>query len=219
MDTIMHKLLLHALPLLALAAGTGAQAQVSNGNFGGGTAGWNPLGDVSVLAGTMTLTTAYTTDEDAPFNLSGTAAAYIDAVEPAAGVAAYALDRLDEPAYEGSVAHQSFAVSAGDTLTFQWSFSTRETLFQDHAFAVVNGQLYTLATRSSAPAGLQTFSSSFANAGTVTLAFGVVDTGDFNGVSTLQVSNVQLAPVPEPASWLLMLAGAGLLARRYARLR
>lgn len=208
------RFILKALPALLLAAAAGAaQAQVANGNFGAGTAGWNPVGDIAVAAGTMQLTTAYTADDDAPFNLSGSPAAYIDQVEAGAGVAAFALDLAGEPAYEGSVAHQSFAVLAGQTLTFSWSFSTLETSFQDHAFAVVDGQLVTLATRSNAPAGTQTFSHAFAADGTATLAFGVVDTGDFSGVSTLAVSNVALsAAVPEPAEWALMLAGGAVLA-------
>ncbi len=207
------RFILNTLPALLLAATAGAaQAQVANGNFGAGTAGWNPVGDIAVSAGTMRLTTAYNADDDAPFNLSGSPAAYIDQVEAGAGVAAFALDLTGEPAYEGSVAHQSFAVLAGQTLTFSWSFSTLEATFQDRAFAVVDGQLFTLATRSNAPAGTQTFSHTFAAAGTATLAFGVVDTGDFNGVSTLAVSDVSLAAVPEPAEWALMLAGGAALA-------
>ncbi|MBL8307823.1 MAG: PEP-CTERM sorting domain-containing protein [Rubrivivax sp.] len=198
------------LTLLALAAGT-AQAA------GPTPAGWSLLGDTLNASGVLTLTTAYT--DEAPFNVSGAPAAFIDAVEPAAGVAAYALDGADEPAYEGSVASQSFVVQAGDTLSFDWAFTTQETLFQDHAFVVLDGQLITLATRSTAPAGVQGFSHTFSGAGTATLAFGVVDTGDFLGVSQLVVSDVQLAAVPEPATWALWLAGAGLLGagRRRAR--
>ncbi len=198
------------ISLLALAAGA-AQAA------GPTPAGWSLLGDALNVAGALTLTTAYT--DETPFNVSGMPAAYIDAVEPAAGVAAYALDGLDEPAYEGSVAAQSFAVQAGDTLSFDWVFTTQETLFQDRAFLVLDGQLITLATRSTAPAGVQGFSHTFGSAGTATLAFGVVDTGDFIGVSQLAVSDLQLAAVPEPATWALWLAAAGVLGacRRRAR--
>lgn len=197
-----------ALSLLALAAGTAHAA-------GPSAAGWSLLGDVTNAAGTLTLTTAYSDETPAP--LSGTPAAFIDAVEPAAGVAAYALDLVDEAAYEGSVAGQSFAVQAGDTLSFQWAFTTQETLFQDHAFVVLDGQLFTLATRGTAPTGTQSFSFTFASDGLATLAFGVVDTGDFIGVSQLAVTDVQLAAVPEPATWALWLGGAaafGAFARR-----
>ena len=198
----MKNLLIKTLPALALLAAA-AQAQAADPTL---------LGDVLAANGTYTLTTAFNADDDAPFNISGSPAAWIDTLELAAGVPFHTLDLPDEPAYEGSLASQTFAVQAGDTLSFSWSFSTQETLFQDQAFVVLNGQLVTLATRGSATPGVHSFSRTFDTGGTVTLAFGVVDTGDFNGVSTLTVSGVTLAPVPEPASWALLLAGAAGLA-------
>lgn len=202
------KNLLKTLPALVLATAA-AQAH----------ADWTLLGDVlATTGGNFTLTTAFNADDDAPFNISGQPAAWIDTLELAAGLPFHALDLTDEPAYEGSLAKQSFTVQAGDTLSFNFSFSTQETLFQDRAFAVVGGQLFTLATRSGSTPGVHGFSHTFASSGTVTLAFGVVDTGDFNGVSTLAVSDVTLAPVPEPAGWALWLAGAaGLAATRRLR--
>ena len=211
-------ILLTSLGALAAVAAAGAvQAQVINGNFGAGLAGWNPLGDAIAQANTLTLTTAFNGDDDAPFNLSGNGAAWIDAVEPAAGVATYALDLGGEPAYEGSLAKQTFAVAAGSALSFNWSFSTREATFLDNAFVVINGAVTSLANRTAAPVGQQTFSRSFAQAANVTLVFGVVDTGDLNGVSTLNIRNVQVSAVPEPATlglWLAGVAGVGAAARR-----
>lgn len=138
-----------------------------------------------------------------------------------AGLAFHALDLPDEPACEGSLAKQTFTVQAGHTLSFNFSFGTQQTaLFQDRAFAVLNGQLFTLATRSASTPGVHGFSHTFTGSGTATLAFfwGGVDTGDFNGVSTLSVSDVSLAPVPEPASWTLWLGGvAGPAALRRVR--
>ncbi len=203
----MKNLLLKTLPALALAAAA-TTAQAADPTL---------LGDVLAAGGSYTLTTAFNADDDAPFNISGSPAAWIDTLELAAGLPFHALDLGDEPAYEGSLVSQSFAVQAGDTLSFSWGFSTQETLFQDQAFAVLNGQLFTLATRTSASPGTAVFSHTFTSSGTATLAFGVVDTGDFNGVSTLAVSNVTLAPVPEPASWLMALAGLGLLSTRLRR--
>lgn len=196
-----HKLMSRACALAALLAA--AQAHALD---------WTLLGDVQHTGDALALTTAYDDADEGPFNLSGTAAAWIDQVEAAAGVAQGALDLPDEPAYEGSLARTTFTVAAGDTLSFNWSFSTLETLFQDRAFAVVNGQLFTLATRAGAVPGSGTFSITFASPGTATLALGVVDTGDVLGVSSLNVQNVTLAPVPEPAGWALWLGGAALLA-------
>lgn len=206
-----------AAAALAILAG-GAQAQVGTGVL----AGWTALGDVVAQAGAIVLTTAYAEagDPDQPFNLSGTSAADITLVEAAAGLPAYALD-LPEPEYgrEGSLVTQSFAVAAGDTLRFSWAFGTLETLFQDRAFAVVNGQVITLATAGAPGLATQTFEYSFAGAGTATLALGVIDTGDFLGVSTLSVSNLSVTAVPEPATTALWLTGLGLVGAAARRRR
>lgn len=199
-----------AAATLALLAGS-ASAQAGTGSL----AGWTALGDVVTQAGAIVLTTAYAEvgDPDQPFNLSGTSAADIALVEAAAGVPAYGLD-LPEPEYgrEGSLVSQSFAVAAGDTLAFTWAFGTQETVFQDRAFAVINGQVLTLATAGAPGSATQRFEYSFAGAGTATLALGVIDTGDYLGVSALTVSNLSVTAVPEPASLALWLAGLGLVA-------
>jgi len=198
-----------AAATLALLAGS-ASAQASTGSL----AGWTVLGDVVAQAGAIVLTTAYAEagDPDQPFNLSGDSAADIALVEAAAGVPTYALD-LPEPEYgrEGSLVTQSFAVAAGDTLRFTWAFGTLETVFQDRAFAVINGQVLTLATAGTPGGVAQGFEYSFAGAGTATLALGVIDTGDYLGVSTLSVSNLSVTAVPEPATTALWLAGLGLV--------
>lgn len=194
----------HTLSALALAgAAFGAQAA------------WNTTGDVLVGTNTLTLTSAYTGagDPDRFFNLSGTPAADIGVLEAALVLPAYALDLSeDEYGTEGSVAWQTFAVAAGTTLSFDWSFSTRENDFQDHAFVVINGNVVTLATRTQGGAG-GGYTQEFVEPGNITVGFGVVDTVDYLGVSTLTVSSLALTPaVPEPGTWALWLAGAGLLA-------
>ncbi len=209
---------LAAAAALALLAGT-AQAQVSTASL----AGWTVLGDVVAQAGRLVLTTAYAQpgDADQPFNLSGNPAVDVAVLEAAAGVPAYALD-LPEPEYarEGSLVRQSFAVSAGDTLSFNFSFTTLEDLFQDRAFVVLNGQVLTLATRSAPGVPDTLFSYTFASAGMATLSVGVVDTGDFYGVSTLSVGNLGVTAVPEPATWAMWLGGLvlmGTAVRRHRR--
>ena len=215
-ESYTMKLLIHpfattaaaALALLAMHSGS-AHAQATTGSL----AGWTVQGDVIAQSGALKLTTAFLDGfTDQPLNLSGTSAADIVVVETTAGVPALALD-LPEPEYgrEGSVVAQSFAVAAGSRLTFSWAFTTVEDLFLDRAFAVVNGQLFTLATRSAPGLATQTFSFTFATAGMATLALGVIDTGDYLGVSTLAISNLAVTPVPEPATLALWLAGLGLV--------
>lgn len=181
----------------------------------GAHAAWNTTGDVLEGAGFLTLTSAFAGagDPDAPFNVSGTPAAEVGVLEAALGLPAYALDLSDdEYGTEGSVAWQSFAVGAGSTLSFSWNFSTSETDFEDRAFVVVDGSVITLATRTQGSA-TGAFSQVFAGAGTVTLGLGVIDTVDVLGVSTLEVAGLTVTPaVPEPGTWALWLAGAGLLA-------
>jgi hypothetical protein len=176
-------------------------------------------GDVLNAGATLTLTTAYLDGaEDQPFNVSGHSASDIALVESQAGVAAYALD-LSPSQYgtEGSLAWLQLSVAAHQTVSFHWTFTTQETLFEDHAFAVINGEVFTLATRSQPGVPLQTFSHTFDQAGTYTLSVGVIDTVDVLGVSKLAVQDLQVSSVPEPATWALALAGGLMLARRLRR--
>jgi hypothetical protein len=214
----MNRFLQKPLAALVLALAALPQAHAVAGTDS--LAGWTVLGDAVSAGGAITLTTAFALpgDPDAPFNLSGTGAVGIAEVEAAAGLPAFALDLSDtELGTEGSLVTQSFAANAGDTLSFGWRFSTLEDTFEDHAFAVLNGQLITLATFSMPAAAPQPFSIVLPKGGTVTLAFGVVDTTDFIGVSTLSISDLVLTPVPEPAAAWLLLAGLGLLAARAGR--
>jgi hypothetical protein len=207
-----------ALGLSALL-GTAAQAQATTDSL----VGWSVVdGDVLAQSGAITLTTAYLDgDSDQPSNLSGHSAVDIGLLETDAGVAFGGLDLSPEQrGTEGSLVGQSFAAMAGDTLRFDWSFSTLETLFQDRAFAVIDGQVFTLATSSAPGASTQSFSYTVAQSGITTLSFGVIDTVDFLGVSSLSVSKLQLvSAVPEPATTALMLAGLALVGAVTAHMR
>lgn len=207
-----------------------AMAAVTNGGFSQGLTGWSTMGDVAVQSGSILMTTASTLYEDefpeaaGTFNASGNAAADIAAggFEAFAGLSAGALDTPDF-AYEGSILKQTFNVNAGDTLSFNWNFFTNETnAGSDYAFISVNGVLTKLASASNAtlasvPYALSTgagvFSQTFAAASSITLAFGVVDLTDYNSTSALWLDNVNLvaAPVPEPESYAMLLAGLGLI--------
>ncbi|MDP3607682.1 MAG: PEP-CTERM sorting domain-containing protein [Methylophilus sp.] len=201
---------------------------VTNGSFSDGLNGWSALGDVNLQAGAILMTTASVDFEDdypesaGAFNASGTAAAetgVVGGIEDFIGVAMGTLNVGENFAFEGSVLKQTFNVNAGDTLTFNWNFFTNEaSTGADYAFVSINGALTTLATpldavNSSLPyaytTGFQTFSQTFNTASSVTLAFGVVDVNDYNVTSALWFDNV--AVVPEPETYAMLLAGLGLL--------
>lgn len=216
---------------LAMAFAGNAMA-VTNGSFNDGLNGWSALGDVNLQAGAILMTTASVDFEDdfpeaaGAFNASGNAAAevaVVGGVEDFIGIPLGALDSNEQFAFEGSVLKQTFNVNAGDTLSFNWNFFTNETSTgADYAFVSINGALTTLATpldaaNSSLPyaytTGFQTFSQTFDAASSVTLAFGVVDVNDYNVTSALWFDNVALnvAVVPEPETYAMLLAGLGLL--------
>ena len=206
--------LLAAAALAAFACGN-AQAQATTGSL----AGWTVTGDAVSTGGQISVTSAYF---DEAGNLSGNSAEDATVVAPAAGVAIDALDIGGEYAYEGSLVSQSFSALAGQTLSFDWSFTTLETEFLDNAFVVINGTLVSLATTAAPGLASQTYSYTFASSGSVAFSFGVVDTGDYTGTSELTVGNLKLSTVtavPEPATHALLLAGLGLVGAVAARRR
>jgi hypothetical protein len=217
--------LLRTKPLVAAAAlgllalfGNAAHAQATTDSL----AGWSVYGDAVSQSGAITLTTAYLDgDSDQPANLSGTSAVDIGTLESAAGVGLYGLDlSAEQYGTEGSLIGQTFAATAGQTLSFDWSFSTLDTQFQDRAFVVIDGAVVSLATAGAPGTATQSFNYTFAQSGTKTLSFGVIDTVDVVGVSSLSVSNLQLvSAVPEPASTAMMLAGLVLVGVVKARSR
>ncbi len=185
--------------------------------------GWSTLGDVLTTSSTARLTTASLGFEDdfpsaaGAFNVSGTLATdnFDGSLDLFSGLTYGA---LGSDAFEGSALKQTFNVNAGDTLSFSWKFLTNEGTQPDYAFIVINGVASTLASTAAAttpsnPLAWETvggvFSHSFASASTITLAVGVVDIGDYNVTSELNISNVALAPVPE--SYAMLLAGLGLM--------
>lgn len=228
--------------LASLTTGVRAQS-LANGDFSAGLAGWQVLGDASVQgaapAGTpLWLTTASAGFEDdfplaaGALNRSGNAAAAVGTVDGVEAFAGLTIGSLDPDAasglaaYEGSAARQTFSAGAGDTLSFSWNFGTSDG-FEDYAFVVIDGQYSRLAGPVDAilpgtfgnalQTGTQNFSIGLNGAGTHTLAFGVVDVGDYSLTSTLAIGNVQVTPVPEAPALALMLAGLGIALRSVRR--
>lgn len=233
------------LAILLAAAAVGSQAQaLGNGDFAAGLAGWQVLGDASVQAGDtgreLWLSSASLLSEDdfprpaSAMNRSGVAAAEVGVpggVESFAGLALGALDDVDAglAAYEGSAARQTFSASAGDRLSFRWNFATNDAALPDYAFVAIDGRLTRLGGVAESiwpgrdghlsETGPQAFSISFASSGSHTLAFGVVDVGDYSLTSTLAIGDVLVTPVPEAPALLLWLAGLGMGLRLVRRQR
>jgi MYXO-CTERM domain-containing protein len=230
--------LLKLAPLaLAAALAQPARADIVNGDFSQGLAGWSTLGDASVSAAgggepaRLWLTTASTDfadDFDAGLgagarNASGIAA--VDngtgAIEAYAGAPAQSLAAV----YEGSAATQAFSAAAGSRLSFRWDLGTldarRDPALADVAFVVIDGRVTTLGDIGAATqpgtdgnathTGWASFSTTFASTGTHTIAFGIGDVGDYDATSTLAIAGVSVSAVPEAPALALFAAGLGLL--------
>lgn len=206
-----------------------AHAAVVNGNFTAGLSGWATLGDVAAVNG-ATLTTASLDVDDAPagagaFNVSGTSSAPVGVAGGVESFVGLPLGGLDpDPAagswaFEGSALKQTLAVKAGDTLSFDWLFSSQEdplSGMNDVAFVLIGQSLFTLADVFGGATGSH-FSTTFGADGNVDLAFGIVDVNDYVGTSSLSLANIRLNSanqVPEPGSLALGLGALALLARR-----
>ncbi|WP_424102806.1 PEP-CTERM sorting domain-containing protein [Moorena producens] len=108
-------------------------------------------------------------------------------------------------------------------MTFDWNFLTDEFTssnsgtFNDFSFVSIAKMVDGLADTNSPlfiesltdfdeETGFQSFSYTFETSGTYSLGIGVLDEDDFIVNSGLLIDNVELTPVPEPASILGLLA-------------
>jgi hypothetical protein len=232
-----------ALTALAFALYAGAAtAQVANGDFHDGLAGWQAAGDAATSGAGgphLVLTTASATlpdDFDAGLpagarNMSGNDPLPVglpQGLEDAVGVPLGAFDTAPADgvvAYEGSAATQTFTTAAGDRLSFQWDLGTldrrHDSTLADVAFVVIDGRVITLANTLAATfaatdgqathTGWHDYATTFADAGTHTISFAVVDIGDYDDTSTLSVGSVLVSSVPEASTLSLMGAGLALM--------
>lgn len=201
---------------------------------------WETFGDVEVTnPSAVRLSTDGLFDDDADlganngdFNYSGTPAAPVGFVSPDLseflGVPTSALD-VGGFAYEGSAIKKTINVKAGDILQFTWDFSTNETLlatdpwrgsFLDYTFLLVNNQIIKLADTNNAlvsstsifdkETGIQNYEYTFNNAGTQTIAFGLVDIDDFSVTSAVTIKGVSLKATPKSVPEPVSILGTGL---------
>lgn len=215
-----NKMLPAAALLAALLAAPAQAAPLGN------LTGWSSLGDVRISGASASLTTASLAYEDdfpaaaGAYNLSGVAAFEVGVpagIEDFVGLPIGALD--PDPgnglmAMEGSAIKHVIDVQAGDALSFDWVFSSLESLPTDHndyAFLVIDNVLTILGDVASASTGGR-FSHQFTAAGKAQIAFGVVDVLDYGVTSRLDIGAFDLSPaqaVPEPGTLAL---GLGALA-------
>lgn len=168
---------------------------------------WAATGDVQVSSLTASLTTASLIYEDdfpaaaGAYNLSGVGTAEVGIPAGLEEFVGLQIGNLDpDPvngvmAREGSALKHTIQVQAGDTLSFDWAFSTLEGLPTDHndyAFMVIDDVLTLLGDVASASTGGR-FSQTFSAAGTAQIAFGIVDVLDYGVTSRLDIGALALS--------------------------
>lgn len=220
----MNKLTVSAAIAL-LALGQSAQAMVVNGDFSSGFDGWQGTG----VSGEF-------------FNLgyavaaSGSGDVSQAEVESFLGLSTSLDDLGFGNATEGSAFKQDITVEAGDVLTFDFNFLTNEYTpsdYNDFGFFSVSPDPISLASTGSdfvssamildgvgfeSETGDQSYSYTFASAGTFTIGFGAMNEGDNSVASALLIDDVTLSSsVPEPSTLGLLaigLVGLGLARKR-----
>ena len=147
---------------------------------------WLVLGDSLVSSNSAKVTTAFPSEA-----LLGSGALDITALELQLNTAS---GTLGVDALEGSALSQSFNFASSTNLRFNWTLGTDifNAGFADLAFVLVDGTLLLPLANVTAAELSGAFNYTF-SAGAHTLALGVVDVNDVLGVSTLTVSEVNLA--------------------------
>jgi hypothetical protein len=146
------------------------------------------------------------------------------------GIPISVLDNFGGEATEGSAIKAQQNFNAGDVISFNWDFATNEpaTGYQnDYAFFMADGSVpgtndlsfIKLADVAGNNAS-NPFTYTFSKTDNYTIAIGIVDIVDYTRDSSIQISNANTQPVPEPLS-ILSSAGAvvfgGILKRRFSR--
>lgn len=209
-----------------------AHADVLNGGFEAGLAGWDAIGtaDAATVVGVAAPQGAF----QAVIRSSGVSE--LDIIDAALGAPIGTLATFDshDPA-RASIVYQTVTVPAGYTLTFRWNFVTNEPRagFDDFSFFSIGGVLFSLGDANSASTALPAASDfarqtgymlvqiPFASATSFVLGFGVADEGAPSIESALLVDDVQVrGSVAEPSTLPLLvvaLAAGVAVGRRAGR--
>ena len=202
-------------------------AAVANGDFEtGNLSGWTVAGSASAQTSSFGITPPQGRYQGY-IETTGNYTDYAPAVLASLGVAPGDIIALGAGTpVNGTGLSQSVTVDAGDTLSFDWNFTTAELseppMYNDFAFYTISGTPFLLASRNgstydtvSPPAGFEgqtdwaTQTYTFPTAGTYTIGFGVFNVGDAGYDSALLLDSVDIpTAVPEPGSLGLLLFGA-----------
>ncbi|MBW4614809.1 MAG: PEP-CTERM sorting domain-containing protein [Desmonostoc vinosum HA7617-LM4] len=176
---------------------------------------WEKFGDVLPQPGLVFLTNDAIQQDDDPkpsgfYNVSGQPAGEASPnpdLQAFLGLGDSALD-IDGQAFEGSAIKSLVTVEDGGKFSFDWSFSTQETVNKDFGFFFVNNRVFKLADYTNASFA-NSYTYNFRKAGTYTIGFGVVDIDDYTTSSTFLLTKANLETVPEPLTILGSLTALG----------
>jgi T1SS-143 domain-containing protein len=202
---VMSVALPNTAPVLSggAAADLGFEAVISGNDF----PNWTETGSV-VRSSTFAT--------EGTFSARLTSGQITDAsLETQLGLTAGALDAvIGGNATSGAATYGTFALAAGQTLSFDWRFTTPEApgSFNDFAFFTVNGAVQVLSSANTAAgdSNWQTTTFTATTAGNYTFGFGVINVGDNDQAwnSRLYVDNVDLANTNPSLSSVAEDAGA-----------
>lgn len=184
-----------------------AAAALVVASTGANAASVSTIGNVTEAGGTYTINSVGGVSDSALETFGGLAAGALDA-------------EMGTDVTNGSAIKGTFDVDAGDTLTFEWTWTSSDNLpFNDFAFVGlsllgIDDVLASVALTGTSGSGSYSWTSGAA--GVLTYVIGSVNVGDTLVNSVLNVS--KLSPVPVPAAALLfgsaLLGFAGFSARR-----
>lgn len=155
---------------------------------------WDSIGDVVKDFNQGTITNAYSdgSDDAGNYNVSGNHPTNVFSLE---NFLEFNGGSLGLDATEGSAFKTTLSVLAGDVFSFDYNFSTYDSLNTDRAFVSIGNSIFNLT-------GSSSFSHTFNTNGNYKVGIGIIDVNDTVGSSKVELHNLRVQPVPEPLTIL-----------------